>query len=268
MCAKCDHVQEITGTVSKVEKFGVFIAISNSLLKGLAHISELSDDFVKDPNAQYAVGQAVRAVVLRTDEAKGRVSLGMKASYFVEDVEDPLLMGDAGGSKQGAISASHGADHACDDNESLDLEDVMVAAYAASEDESSEGSSKMGGSDCEIGVDKSARHATGGEFSGGEKKMRGLQAESSDASEGSAGNEAHGSIGLSSNSSSDSSEELHDGGVMQSNSFAVLATACAACQGANIKQNACGQGLRLQANYQLPWGARDLTSCTQWTLSP
>jgi hypothetical protein len=263
-------VQEITGTVSKVEKFGVFIAISNSLLKGLAHISELSDDFVKDPNAQYAVGQAVRAVVLRTDEAKGRVSLGMKASYFVEDVEDPVLMGDAGGhlSKQGATSASHRADHACDDNESVDLEDIMVAAYAASEDESSEGSSKMGGSDCEIGVDKSARHATGGEFSGLERKMRGLQAESSDASEGYPRNEAHASIGPSSNSSSDSSEELHGGGVMQSNLFAVLATACAAGQGTNIKQNACGQGLRLQANYQLPMGARDLTSCTQWTLSP
>ena len=133
-------LQVVTGTVKKVESFGVFVALAASLLTGLCHVSELSDDFVKDPAARHQPGQAVRAVVLKKDAAKGQLSLGMKASYFVEgDEEEPAdeaAVPEAGGGAP--VDTGDG------DDESVDLEDAMLAAYAESSDDS-DGNSEEGG---------------------------------------------------------------------------------------------------------------------------
>ena len=47
----------VRGKVKRVEAFGVFVQLHNSSLTGLAHKSELSDDFVKDPADVYQAGQ-------------------------------------------------------------------------------------------------------------------------------------------------------------------------------------------------------------------
>lgn len=49
--------QVVRGKIKRVEAFGVFVQLHNSSLTGLAHKSELSDDFVKDPADVYQAGQ-------------------------------------------------------------------------------------------------------------------------------------------------------------------------------------------------------------------
>ena len=49
--------QVVRGKIKRVEAFGVFVRLHSSSLTGLAHKSELSDDFVKDPADVYQAGQ-------------------------------------------------------------------------------------------------------------------------------------------------------------------------------------------------------------------
>ena len=49
--------QVVRGKIKRVEAFGAFVQLHNSSLTGLAHKSELSDDFVKDPADVYQAGQ-------------------------------------------------------------------------------------------------------------------------------------------------------------------------------------------------------------------
>ena len=43
--------------MKRVEKFGAFVAVSGADLTGLVHLSELSDDFVKEPATHLQPGQ-------------------------------------------------------------------------------------------------------------------------------------------------------------------------------------------------------------------
>eukprot|EP00798_Chlamydomonas_sp_ICE-L_P000496 gene496-1903_t len=75
----------VNGTVRRVETFGVFIDLPGSSIVGLAHVSELTDDKVggKDiTKGMFHPKQSVKAIVLRIDLEKGKMSLGMKPSYF------------------------------------------------------------------------------------------------------------------------------------------------------------------------------------------
>ena len=47
----------LQGRVKRIEKFGAFVALSAAELTGLVHLSELSDDFVKDPTQHLQIGQ-------------------------------------------------------------------------------------------------------------------------------------------------------------------------------------------------------------------
>ena len=91
-----DDVQpgmEVSGTVANVEDFGVFVRIDNASgkLSGLAHVSEVSDEFIQDGTLRkmFQPGDAVRARVLRVNAEKKHISLSLKPSNFA---------GDAGGS--------------------------------------------------------------------------------------------------------------------------------------------------------------------------
>ncbi|XXQ31450.1 S1 motif domain-containing protein [Plasmodiophora brassicae] len=79
----------VTGVVSNIKDFGVFIRIDSDdgvRLSGLAHASEIFDDdddsvaVSQRIASHYQVGDAVRAVVLRVDTDKRRVSLALKHS--------------------------------------------------------------------------------------------------------------------------------------------------------------------------------------------
>ncbi len=69
---------ELEGTVTNVANFGAFVDIGVHQ-DGLVHISQLSDNFVNDPNQIVKVGQVMKVRVLAVDAQLKRVSLSMKA---------------------------------------------------------------------------------------------------------------------------------------------------------------------------------------------
>lgn len=73
----------VDGEVKRVEKFGAFVEVAAGL-EGLAHISELSWTRVADPSDVVAVGQKVRAKILKIEDEGGR----LKISLSIKQVED------------------------------------------------------------------------------------------------------------------------------------------------------------------------------------
>ena len=67
----------LPGIVTNVTNFGAFIDVGVHQ-DGLAHISQLADRFVRDPNEVVKVGQKVHAKVLEVDLARKRISLTLK----------------------------------------------------------------------------------------------------------------------------------------------------------------------------------------------
>ena len=74
---------------------------ANSTLTGMAHVSELCDGFVQDIDKLFKVGQEVQARVINVDKENGKLSLGLKPSYFElgdeGDEDDDQNMLDADG---------------------------------------------------------------------------------------------------------------------------------------------------------------------------
>ena len=68
---------ELTGTVRNVIDFGAFVDIGVKH-DGLVHISEMSDEFIKNPYDVVSVGDIVKVKVIGIDKEKQKVSLSMK----------------------------------------------------------------------------------------------------------------------------------------------------------------------------------------------
>ncbi|XP_047328490.1 rRNA biogenesis protein RRP5 [Impatiens glandulifera] len=73
----------VTGRIRRVEKYGLFISIDHSSIVALCHISQLSDDPIDDIASMYKAGEQVSAKIIKVDEDKQRVSLGMKSAYLI-----------------------------------------------------------------------------------------------------------------------------------------------------------------------------------------
>ena len=69
---------KLPGIVTNVTAFGAFVDIGVHR-DGLVHVSELSDNFVKDPGTVVRVHQRVTVTVLEVDEERSRISLSMKS---------------------------------------------------------------------------------------------------------------------------------------------------------------------------------------------
>ncbi len=69
--------QILTGTVTNVTNFGAFVDIGVHQ-DGLVHISELSNEFVKNPAEFISVGAQVRVKVIGIDRERKRISLSKK----------------------------------------------------------------------------------------------------------------------------------------------------------------------------------------------
>lgn len=69
----------LNGIVTNITNFGAFIDIGVHQ-DGLAHISELSAKYVKDPYSVVSVGDRVKARVLKVDKELKRISLSLKNS--------------------------------------------------------------------------------------------------------------------------------------------------------------------------------------------
>jgi len=53
----------VKGRIKRLEAFGAFVELHNSTLTGLAHISEVSDDFIKTLEDSFQVGQGMGVCV-------------------------------------------------------------------------------------------------------------------------------------------------------------------------------------------------------------
>jgi small subunit ribosomal protein S1 len=69
---------KVHGKVTRVEKFGVFLDFGAER-PGLIHISELSNEYVKDISTVASVGDELDAVILEIDRKKKQVHLSRKA---------------------------------------------------------------------------------------------------------------------------------------------------------------------------------------------
>lgn len=73
------HVgQMLPGIITNVTNFGAFVDIGVHV-KGLVHVSQLSDHYVKDPNQVVSLHQHVMVRVLSIDLQRERISLSMKS---------------------------------------------------------------------------------------------------------------------------------------------------------------------------------------------
>ncbi len=85
---------ELTGVVTRIEKYGVFVDIQAER-PGLVHISEMAHGYVRTPTDIVKKGQEVSVKVLKVDRRKKQIKLSMKAleeapmnEYVIEQEEN------------------------------------------------------------------------------------------------------------------------------------------------------------------------------------
>ena len=77
----------VSGTVTRLENFGAFIDIGAER-PGLAHISELTRDYIRSVSDVLSVGDEVEAKVLDVNRRKRQIKLSLKALQAEEVEED------------------------------------------------------------------------------------------------------------------------------------------------------------------------------------
>lgn len=77
-----------TGKVKSIQPFGAFVNFG-AFTDGLVHISNLSDDFVKDIASVVSVGQEVKVRLLDANMEAGRISLTMREDFESSKPEQP-----------------------------------------------------------------------------------------------------------------------------------------------------------------------------------
>ena len=87
----------MTGRVASVREFGAFVDLGGGV-QGLLHVSEMAWSHISDPSQVVKPGDEISVKVLQVDEAKGKISLGLRqltadpwsrvaASYSVGQVQ-------------------------------------------------------------------------------------------------------------------------------------------------------------------------------------
>ncbi|WFD36368.1 rRNA biogenesis protein rrp5 [Malassezia cuniculi] len=76
---------KVSAIVRSVTDYGVFVEIEGTKVSGLCHKSELADSKSADALRAYESGDRVKAVVLKVEPEKRRISFGLKPSYFEDD---------------------------------------------------------------------------------------------------------------------------------------------------------------------------------------
>ena len=80
--------QKLSGKITKITNFGVFISLENGL-EGLLHISELSDEKIENPEDLVSVGDELEVKVLRVDIEDRKIGLSRKRVDWEDDgIED------------------------------------------------------------------------------------------------------------------------------------------------------------------------------------
>jgi small subunit ribosomal protein S1 len=82
--AKYQPGQLVTGTVTKITNFGVFVGLENGL-EGLLHISELADHKVENAEEIVKVGDRIEVKILRVDAGERKIGLSRKRVDWQEE---------------------------------------------------------------------------------------------------------------------------------------------------------------------------------------
>ena len=80
--------QLVTGTVTKITNFGVFVGLEDGL-EGLLHISELADHKVENAEDVVKVGDEIEVKILRVDTEERKIGLSRKRVEWAEEDESP-----------------------------------------------------------------------------------------------------------------------------------------------------------------------------------
>jgi rRNA biogenesis protein RRP5 len=126
----------VTGKVAKVEEFGVFVLVDNSVnVRGLCHRSEIAEKRIEDARKLFNEGDVVTAKVLKVELEKRRISFGLKASYFADD----------GVSSESAASdgESNGEDVDMDSASNSGADNLVATSDAGMSDDDSEGGAEL-----------------------------------------------------------------------------------------------------------------------------
>ncbi len=83
-----DVGSEITGTVTNVTDFGVFVELEEGI-EGLVHVSEISKEKIKTPIGKFNVGDVLTAKVMNINSDERRIGLSIKR---LEDDDDQALL--------------------------------------------------------------------------------------------------------------------------------------------------------------------------------
>ncbi len=117
--------QVVTGKIRKVEEFGVFVVLDNSAnVSGLCHRSQMADRKAPNPKKLYNEGDVVKAKVLKIDQTKKQISLGLKASFFKDDEEEANDSDEDVVDKMGVGPGDSDDRMGDEDEEEIDLDNV------------------------------------------------------------------------------------------------------------------------------------------------
>jgi small subunit ribosomal protein S1 len=78
--------QVVTGPVTKITNFGVFVGLQDGL-EGLLHISELADHKVENPEDVVSVGDEIEVKILRVDPDERKIGLSRKRVEWAEEAQ-------------------------------------------------------------------------------------------------------------------------------------------------------------------------------------
>mgnify|MGYP004611027115 FL=1 len=73
----------VTGCVTGIEKYGIFVSLDD-YYNGLIHISEISDNFVRNIHDYVKIGETINAKVLEENEKEHHVKLSIKGIEYRE----------------------------------------------------------------------------------------------------------------------------------------------------------------------------------------
>ncbi|MCL4246900.1 MAG: S1 RNA-binding domain-containing protein [Anaerolineae bacterium] len=85
---------DVSGTIVKIENFGVFVDFGAER-PGMIHVSELASGYVRSPEDVVKVGESVTARIIKLDRRKKRIDLSLKAltekvEHVVEAAEEEV----------------------------------------------------------------------------------------------------------------------------------------------------------------------------------
>ncbi len=93
--------QKISGKVTKITNFGVFVGLEDGL-EGLLHISELADHKVENPEDVVKVGDELEVKVLRVDTEERKIGLSRRRVEWTPEEEAAEAKKEAGDSGSGS----------------------------------------------------------------------------------------------------------------------------------------------------------------------